>query len=335
MDVDRAEGATRSDPARVLVVGAGAVGGFYGSLLARQGMRVAVVCRSEADTVARQGFRIHSEALGDWVFQPEQVLQTPLSDPITPDYLLLTTKVLVGEDRAALIRPALGPRTVIVVLENGIGIEAPLAAAFPDHELISALAFVCVSRTGPAEIHHQAYGTLTLGRYPEGISPAAERLAVAFREAGIAVEVTADIVTARWRKAVWNAAFNSASVLGGCVDTARLMANPQTVQLIRRAMAEVCDVAAAAGHPLPPQTVDAMLESTARMPPYRTSMTLDALQGRPLERQAILGAMIEQAQVLGVAVPTLETLDALLHLHEPVASDWPRALELERGSLYR
>jgi ketopantoate reductase len=64
-------------------------------------------------------------------------------------------------------------------------------------------------------------------------------------------------------------------------------------------------------------------------------MTLDALQGRPLERQAILGAMIEQARALGVAVPTLETFDALLHLHEPVASDWPRALELERGSLYR
>lgn len=321
MDVDRAEGARPSDPARVLVVGAGAVGGFYGSLLARQGMRVAVVCRSEAETVARQGFRIHSDALGDWVFQPEQVLQTPLSGPVAPDYLLLTTKVLAGEDRAALIRPALGPRTVIVVLENGIGVEAPLASAFPDHELISALAFVCVSRTGPAEIHHQAYGALTLGCYPEGISPAAERLAAAFRKAGIAVEVTADIVTARWRKAVWNAAFNPASVLGGCVDTARLMANPQTVQLIRRAMAEVCSVAAAAGHPLPPQTVDAMLESTARMPPYRTSMTLDALQGRPLERQAILGAMIEQAQALGVAVPTLETFDALLRLHEPVSSD--------------
>lgn len=321
MDVDRAEGARPSDPARVLVVGAGAVGGFYGSLLARQGMRVAVVCRSEAETVARQGFRIHSDALGDWVFQPEQVLQTPLSDPITPDYLLLTTKVLVGEDRAALIRPALGPRTVIVVLENGIGVETPLASAFPDHELISALAFVCVSRTGPAKIHHQAYGALTLGCYPHGISPAVERLAAAFREAGIAVEVTADIVTARWRKAVWNAAFNPASVLGGCVDTARLMAEPQTVQLIRRAMAEVCAVAAAAGHPLPPQTVDAMLESTARMPPYRTSMTMDALQGRPLERQAILGAMIEQAQALGVAVPTLETLGALLRLHEPVSSD--------------
>ncbi|MGB7288973.1 MAG: 2-dehydropantoate 2-reductase [Candidatus Macondimonas sp.] len=321
MDVDRAEGARPLRPAQVLVVGAGAVGGFYGSLLARQGMQVAVVCRSDAETVARQGFRIHSDALGDWVFQPEQVLQTPLSDPVAPDYLLLTTKVLAGEDRAALIRPALGPRTVIVVLENGIGVEAPLAAAFPDHELISALAFVCVSRTGPGAIHHQAYGALTLGCYPHGISPTAERLAAAFREVGIAVEVTADIVTARWRKAVWNAAFNPASVLGGCVDTARLMAHPQTVQLIRRAMAEVCAVAAAAGHPLPPQTVDAMLESTVRMPPYLTSMTLDALQGRPLERQAILGTMIEQAQALGVAVSTLETFDALLRLHEPVSSD--------------
>lgn len=321
MDIECNEGARPSGPARVLVVGAGAVGGFYGGLLARQGMRVAVVCRSEAETVARQGFRVHSEVLGDWVFQPEQVLRTPLPGPVAPDYLLLTTKVLAGEDRAALIRPALGSHTVIVVLENGVGIEAPLAAAFPDHELISALAFVCVSRTGPAEIHHQAYGALTLGCYPHGISPATERLAAAFREVGIAVEVTADIVTARWRKAVWNTAFNPASVLGGCVDTARLMADPQVVRLIRRAMAEACAVAGAAGHPLPPQTVEAMLESTARMPPYRTSMTLDALQGRPLERQAILGAMIEQAQALGVAVPTLEAFDALLRLHEPAASN--------------
>lgn len=321
MNADRNDDSSPPEPARVLVVGAGAVGGFYGSLLARQGMRVAVVCRSEAETVARQGFRIHSEALGDWGFQPEQVLRTPLPGPVAPDYLLLTTKVLAGEDRAALIRPALGPHTVIVVLENGVGIEAPLAAAFPDHALISALAFVCVSRTGPGEIHHQAYGALTLGCYPRGISPAAGRLAAAFREAGIAVELTADIVTARWRKAVWNAAFNPASVLGGCVDTARLMADPQTVRLIRRAMVEVCAVASAAGHPLPPQTVDAMLESTARMPPYRTSMTLDALQGRPLERQAILGAMIEQAQALAVAVPTLETFDALLRLHEPASSN--------------
>jgi 2-dehydropantoate 2-reductase len=321
MDIEHNEGARAPGPARVLVVGAGAVGGFYGGLLARQGMRVAVVCRSEAETVARKGFRIHSEVLGDWLFQPEQVLRTPSSEPFVPDYLLLTTKVLVGEDRAALIRPALGPRTVIVVLENGIGIEAPLASAFPDHELISALAFVCVSRIGPGEIHHQAYGALTLGRYPQGISPAAERLAATFRQAGVTVELTADIITARWRKAVWNAAFNPASVLGGCVDTARLMADPRTVRMLRRAMTEVCAVASAAGHPLPLQTVDAMLESTARMPPYRTSMTLDALHGRPLEREAILGAMIEQAQRLGVAVPTLETFDALLRLHEPAASD--------------
>lgn len=157
-----------------------------------------------------------------------------------PDYLLLTTKVIAGEDRAALIRPAVGPRTVIVAMENGIGIEAPLAAAFPDHELISALAFVCVSRAAPGHIHHQAYGALTLGRYPLGASPASERLADAFRQAGIAAELDADIVTARWRKAVWNAAFNPASVLAGGVDTARLMADEHALRMIGRAMDEVC-----------------------------------------------------------------------------------------------
>ena len=301
---------------RVLVVGAGAVGGFYGSLLARQGWVVDVVCRSEADLVARQGFAVRSDPMGEWTFRPRVVFAAVehLDEP--PDYLLLTTKVIAGEDRAALIRPAVGPRTVIVVLENGIGIEAPLADAFPDHELISALAFVCVSRATPGHIHHQAYGALTLGRYPLGTSPAVEQLAAAFRQAAIAVEVSGDIVTARWRKAVWNAAFNPASVLAGCVDTGRLIADEHAVRMIGRAMDEVCRIAAAAGHPLPERTIDAMIENTRRMPPYLTSMTIDALQGRPLERAAILGAILDEARARSIAAPTLETFDALLRFHE-------------------
>lgn len=317
MPADRSDSPQR--PPRVLVVGAGAVGGFYGSLLARQGWIVDVVCRSEAGLVADRGFAIDSVALGKWTFRPHAVWSAVESMEEPHDYLLLTTKVIAGEDRADLIRPALGARTVIVVLENGIGIEAPLAAAFPDHELISALAFVCVSRNAPGHIHHQAYGALTLGRYPRGTSPAAEQLAAVFRQAGIAVELSADIVTARWRKAVWNAAFNPASVLAGCVDTARLMADEHAVLMIERAMGEVCRIAAAAGHPLPPQTVAAMLDSTRRMPPYLTSMTLDALQGRPLEREAILGAILDEARAQGVAAPTLETFDALLRLRETAA----------------
>lgn len=312
---------SRADPQapRVLVVGAGAIGGFYGSLLARQGWTVDVVCRSEADLVARQGFTIRSDPMGGWTFRPRAVFAAVEPPDEPPDYLLLTTKVIAGEDRAALIRPAVGPRTVIVVLENGIGIEAPLAAAFPDHELISALAFVCVSRSAPGHIHHQAYGALTLGRYPLGTSAAAEQLAAAFRQAAIAVEVSADIVTARWRKAVWNAAFNPASVLAGCVDTGRLMADEHAVRMIARAMDEVCQIAAAAGHPLPEQTAAAMIENTRHMPPYLTSMTLDAIQGRPLEREAILGAILDAARARAVAAPTLETFDVLLRLRETPA----------------
>ena len=312
---------SRADPKvpRVLVVGAGAVGGFYGSLLARQGWGVDVVCRSEVDLVARQGFAVRSDPMGEWTFRPRAVFAAVEHQDEPPDYLLLTTKVITGEDRAALIRPAVGPRTVIVVLENGIGIEAPLVAAFPDHELISALAFVCVSRAAPGHIHHQAYGALTLGRYPQGTSHAVEQLAAAFRQAAIAVEVSADIVTARWRKAVWNAAFNPASVLAGCVDTGRLMADEHAVGMIARAMDEVCRVAAAAGHPLPEQTAAAMIENTRRMPPYLTSMTLDALQGRPLEREAILGAILDEAKAHAINAPTLETFDALLRLRETSA----------------
>src|SRR6185436_4958995 len=94
-----------------------------------------------------------------------------------PDFVILTAKVLPDLDRAALLRPVVRPGTTLVLIQNGIDIEAELSAAFPDNELLSALAFIGVSRSGPGEIHHQALGGLTLGRYPRGASQAADDLA--------------------------------------------------------------------------------------------------------------------------------------------------------------
>ncbi len=301
---------------RVLIVGAGAVGGFYGALLAKSGAEVELVCRSDFEVVKALGLKIHSP-LGEWTFTPKAVYRQIEAQqgwiPAPLDYVLVCTKVLPQIDRVALIREAVGPNTAIVLLQNGVEIEEEVFASFPDNELISGLAFVCLSRPVPGQVWHQAYGKLKLGVFPSGISPRVEALCQRFECAGIKAEASADIIAARWGKCVWNAPFNPLSVLSGGLTTDLLLTQEA---LIRALMAEVLRIAQAVGHPLPEELIEQNIESTRKMPPYKTSMLLDFEAGRPLETEAILGNAVRAAKRQGVSVPRLESLYALLKLRE-------------------
>lgn len=300
----------------VLIVGAGAIGAFFGSALARQGAKVSVVCRSDYESVARDGYNIRSPLLGDHQFRPHAVLREVADSKTPPDYLLLTVKVLQGVDRAELIRPAVGPRTVIVLIENGVDIEAEIATAFPNNELLSSLAFIAVGRTAQGGIHHQSAGTMTMGRYPAGITPAAQTLAALFEASKVGCKLTDNVVTARWQKAVWNVTFNPISILGGVLDTTMMLHTPENREFVRKAMQEVCDIAAATGHPLPPQLPEQMIASTQAMPPYKTSTAQDYESGRPMEIEAILGNTVRAGRKANVAMPVLESIYAMAKMVE-------------------
>ncbi len=300
----------------ILIVGAGAVGALFGSALARQGARVSVVCRSDYDVVAREGYDITSPLLGNHRFQPHRVFREVAECDSPPDYLILTVKVLEGVDRVGLIRPAVGTGTAIVLIENGVDIEAEVASAFPDNELLSGLANVGVGRSAPGKVDHQMMGQLNLGRYPQGPSVWADRLAAMFNAGGIACKVTESVVTARWQKAVWNATFNPISITGGMLDTAAMLGTPESTAFIRRTMEEVCATAAAAGHPMHPKLIEQLISITRDIPPYHTSMALDYKYGRPMEIEAILGNTVRAARKHGVSVPILETLYALTKMIE-------------------
>ncbi len=300
----------------ILIVGAGAIGALFGSVLARQGAQVSVVCRSDYEQVKRDGYRIRSELLGEHVFRPHAVLRETAEYAGPPDYVILAVKVLPGIDRAALIRPAVGPRTVIVLIENGIDIEEEIVRAFPHNELLSSVAFIGVGRTAPGEVHHQSLGSMVLGCYPSGISAAARQLAALFEAGKIGCKLSEQIVTVRWQKALWNASFNPISIMGGVLDTAMMLRTPQDQAFIRRAMQEVCDIAAAAGHALPPQIADQLIASTLAMPAYKTSMAQDFESGRPLEIEAILGNAVRVGRKHQVAMPVLETVYALAKMIE-------------------
>ena len=227
---------------KILIVGTGAIGGFYGALLAKAGAEVSVVCRSDYDVVKQQGFKITSCDLGSWQFEPTRILRHSADYRDEPDYLILCTKVTEAIDRVALIRGAVSKNTTIVFIQNGVDIEPELQNAFPDNELVSGLAFVCCNRLAPADIHHLAYGKLTLGNLPNGISEKTRHLQQLFLQAGIECTVSEDIVTSRWQKCVWNAPFNPLSVLSGGLSTLDILQNQEN--LVRRVMQEVCEVAA-------------------------------------------------------------------------------------------
>ncbi len=298
----------------ILIVGAGAIGAFYGALLAKQGAGVSVVCRSDYEQVTRHGFHIDSCDLGSWAFKPKQVLKSTTEYTDTADYVILCSKVVAGIDRIGLIRDAVSPNTVIVFIQNGVEIEQPIAAAFHDHEIISGLAFICSNRVAPGKISHLAYGRLVLGNFPGGASDKVMHLCQLFRQAGIACHATEDIVTARWQKNVWNAPFNPLSVLSGGLSTRDILNTRE--DFVRNIMQDVCNVAAATGHALPEDIIDVNIESTRVMPPYKTSMLLDYENGLPMETEVILGNAVRAGRRCAVACHYLESVYAMLQLKE-------------------
>jgi len=136
---------------KVLIVGTGAVGGFYGGRLALARARVATLCRSDYETVRSQGIMV-KRVWGDFQFTPEKVIRRAAEYGPPPDYILVALKVLPGVDPVEIIRDAVGPETAIILVQNGIGIDGPVAAAFPRNEVIGAVAFIAVSRTGDSWI---------------------------------------------------------------------------------------------------------------------------------------------------------------------------------------
>jgi 2-dehydropantoate 2-reductase len=300
---------------KALVIGTGAVGSFYGALLAKQGVEVSVAARSDYEQVKVHGIEIESDTpLGHYHFRPVEVVRSAAELKAKPDYVLLCIKVVEQADRIGLLKDALGSDTAIVLVSNGVEIEDDIAAAYPGNELISGLAFICVTRTAPGRIWHQAYGRLALGNYPRGLSEKAKALAAVYGQSGIHCVATEDIVTARWQKCVWNAPFNPLSVLSGGLSTSAILATQEP--FVRAIMEEICRVAAAVGHPLPADAVDRQIDSTRKMPPYKTSMLLDFEAGRPMETEAILGNAVRAGRRAGVAIPYLESVYALMKMRE-------------------
>ncbi len=299
---------------KILIIGAGAIGGFYGALLAKAGADVSVVCPSDYQTVKKNGYLIKSNNLGSWTFSPSQIVKSAAEYQGQADYIILCTKVTSAVNRVQIIQDAVSPNTCIAFIQNGVEVEQELIDAFPNNEIISGLAFICCNRIKPGEIHHLAYGKLTLGRLNTQSSHTdkAQHLSNLIEQSGIESITTENIITSRWLKCLWNASFNPLSVLSDGLSTKEILNSEE--KLIRTIMQEVSAIANACNHPLPEESIEININNTRSMPPYKTSMLLDYEKRQLMETEVILGNTIRAAHRERVACPTLDTIYALMKL---------------------
>ncbi len=302
-----------NNKAKILLFGTGAVGSYYGSILARGGASVSAVCRSDYDTVKKIGIEIKS-INGDFHFTPEKVYRSADEAENPYDYIIVALKALPEIDTVSIIKSAVSENTAIVILQNGINVEESIEAAFPENEIISALAFICVTRIAHGIIDHQDHGRLALGTYPAGISPKVEALINIFRNGGVTADGVEDVIAARWRKLMWNAPFNPLSVIGGGLDTGIMLGSPLFTDLIRSVMQEVVALSIADGHPLDYEIIDKTISDTSKMQPYKTSMLLDYENRRPMEVEVILGNALKSGKKYGIDTPRLKTLYQILYM---------------------
>lgn len=296
---------------KILLYGTGAVGSLYGGKLSQAGAVVSAVCRSDYKEVSAGGIHIKS-IYGDYHFMPESVVRSGREYKDKADFVIVATKALPEINVTEMIRDSVHPGTAIVLLQNGINIELPVAESFRENEIISGLAFVCATRTGYGQVDHADFGRIVLGTYPSGISDNVKLLVEMFRSAGVPAEADEDVIAARWRKLLWNAPFNPLSVICGGADTSQMMKDDNIRKLSEEIMREVMQLAAAHGHPLAEEFIRKNIVDTTKMKPYKTSMLLDYESGRPMEVEVILGNAIRIAESYSIKVPHMQTIYAIL-----------------------
>ena len=242
---------------------------------------------------------------------PVQAVPDP-ADAARPELVLVCVKSYDTPAAAAALRPAVGPETTILSLQNGIENEDILARALGLPPLMVALTRIGVELVAPATVLYSGRGTIVFGEPDGSESPRARRVAEAFAGAGVPHELRSDILVAAWEKLAWNAGFNAVTTLTRST-VAEVLAFPGTRTLVVDAMEEVDAVAVAAGIPVRrTRTAKVLEESTTGLPDFKTSMLQDLVRGRRLEHDALNGAVVRAAARTSVAVPVNRTLLALL-----------------------
>ncbi|KAK0917039.1 hypothetical protein LTR02_000369 [Friedmanniomyces endolithicus] len=308
--------------ASVLLVGGGSVGAIAAlNLETGKQAAVTIVCRSNFNAVSQNGYNIKSCDHGKVVnWKPTKVLNAVLkaSEDSAFDYIVCVTKNVpdVPPSLSDLIRPAVVPgQTVIVLIQNGLNIEKPLIAAYPQNIILSGVSLIGANEPSPGHIDQDFPDTLFIGAFANpNLSPQTQKAAaedfVSRYSAGGKTHCSLDtrVAWTRWRKLVYNSCLNSICAITD-LDTGRIrLADDAVAHLVRPAMLEIVAAAKTAGHELPATVVDDMIEMDPLDMYLPPSMLSDTRKGNFIEFENILGEPLREGERMGVPMPTLRVL---------------------------
>lgn len=300
-------------PARsVAVIGAGGVGGLLAGLLGRAGVDVRMLARGAAlDAIKRRGVHLHGLD-GDHTVMLERVADDPAALG-TVDCVLVTVKTWQLADMGPRLAPLVGPRTLVVPMQNGVEASEILGRALGDDHVVGGVAHMISWAERPGEIRWMGMRpALKIGARRPGQTDDLEACAETLRTGGIDVEVPADIERVRWAKFL----FISPYAAVGAVERTPLgilRREPASRARLEAAMREVAALAAARGVALPADTVDEAMRRVDALPgDARASMHRDLVEGRPSELHELIGAVVRLGREMHVPTPVSAELYAAL-----------------------
>lgn len=314
---------------KVAVVGCGAIGSFYGARLCQAGHETHFLLRSDFDAVRQHGVRVKSVD-GDFEVRPHCAAGP--EDIGVADLVLIGLKTTANDRLGEMLSPLVGPHTLVVTLQNGLGNEEKLSALFGPTNILCGLCFVCLNRLSPGIIHHTAHGLVVLGEYGRIAQERTRQLAEIFKSARIPCRVTDDMAGAHWEKLVWNIPFNGLGVAGAAgyealipgapmpaarsngttLPTDVLLADARWTDLVRELMGEIIAASRAMGHALDPGLAEENIARTRVMGSYRASTLLDFEKGLPLELASMFLEPLRRAEQAGIPMSRLRQMCVVL-----------------------
>jgi 2-dehydropantoate 2-reductase len=309
---------------RIVVMGAGGTGGYFGAKLARAGEDVTFVARGAHLAALRTaGMRIKSAVEGDWSVRAPAVDRL---DGVPPaDLVLFCVKSFDTEEAAALVQPVVGPHTGVLSIQNGVDNEDKLARVLGADHVLGGAARVFATIESPGVIAHTFGGHLAFGEMSGGETPRAQAVLGACHRAAIPADLVRDVTRALWEKYVFLTAHAGITALTRC-PAGVLRTRPEVRELYRRTVAELVAIGRAAGVALDDSVFEqGMRFLDAAAPNAFSSLHHDVVHGKRLELEALHGHAVRLAERHHVSAPTVFAVYAGLTPYRDGAPTIPAA----------
>ena len=291
----------------IAVMGAGAVGCYYGGMLARAGHDVTLIARAQhVEAVQKSGLRMETKMFDEQV--PMRASEEA-SGARGAKLVLFSVKSPDTERAGAALAPYLERDAVILTLQNGVDNAERLAAAL-GREVVPAVVYVAVEMAGPGHVRHHGRRELLIGP-----SAASARIAAAFGAAGVPVEVSDNVIGALWAKLIVNCAYNALSAITQ-LPYGRMAQGEGVPAVMGDVVDECLAVARAAGVDVPGDLLKAVPQIAETMPGQFSSTAQDLARGKPTEIDHLNGFVVRKGDALGVPTPSNRLLLALVKLLE-------------------